>query len=225
MTDMQEQSKSSIIAILARLERLCGPFPILTSEGRKDYQELLTSLLDNYRPTNFLGEKLVRHLADEEWEINRLRRHKVILLERRLRARLAYQACREKPENKAALAKNLAQQPLGYSMLPEEMFEDVVPNIDAVLDRPAQELGHARALERAIGYFERLERLLNAAIVRRAAILKDIEHHDFLFIPLHAALIEEAHGRDDGYGNESDESNARCDETAPALAPANGGQS
>src|SRR5437868_5780589 len=105
MFNTQGQTKSIAAAALARLERLCGPFPVLSSEDRTAYEELLASLLEHYRPKIFMGEKLVRHLADEEWEISRLRRYKVVLMERRFRASLAFQASREKAtrEDKAAL--------------------------------------------------------------------------------------------------------------------------
>jgi hypothetical protein len=126
-------------------------------------------LLEYYRPKNFLGEKFVRHLADQEWEISRLERHKVLLMERRLRARLEYQAYREKATqaDKAALAKKLAEQPAGPLILPEEVLDGVIAKIDNLLLPPAQEHDHARALEVAIVYVQQLDRLpLRAAMTR-----------------------------------------------------------
>ena len=116
MTDEQEQAENFTAAKLARLERLCGRFPVLSSENRQDYEELLISLLEHHTPRNFLGERLIKYLADEEWEIGRYKRHKVLLIERRFRARLAFQAHREKAtqQDKAALATKVAEQsPLG----------------------------------------------------------------------------------------------------------------
>ena len=202
MTDVQERAESSTAAKLERLERLCGRFPVLSSENRQHYEELLISLLEHHRPRNFLGERLVKYLADEEWEIARYKRHKILLMERRFRARLAFQAYREKAskEDKAALAKKLAEQPRGQFVLPEEALEGVMAEVDAILLRPAEELEHARALEVGIVYFEHLDRLLNAAIVRRNAILAEIDRYDYLFDPAHTltALVEEVH--ESGYG-------------------------
>jgi hypothetical protein len=195
MTDVQQHANSTA-ATLARLERLCGRFPVLSSENRQDYEELLTSLLEHYRPRNFLGERLVRYLADEEWEISRYKRHKILLMERRFRARLVFQVYREKAaEDKAALTKKLAQQPRGQFDLPEEALEGVVAEVDAMLLRPAEELDHARALEVGMVYFEHLDRLLNAAMMRRNAILADIERYEYLFAPAFAlsSVIEEVH--------------------------------
>jgi hypothetical protein len=95
MTDVQQQAKNSTAATLARLERLSGRFPVLSSENRQHYEELLICLLEHYRPRNFLGERLIKYLADEEWETSRYKRHKILLIERRFRARLAFQAYRE----------------------------------------------------------------------------------------------------------------------------------
>ena len=64
MTDVQQHAKNSTAATLARLERLSGRFPVLSSENRQDYEELLISLLEHYRPRNFLGERLIKYLAD-----------------------------------------------------------------------------------------------------------------------------------------------------------------
>jgi hypothetical protein len=230
MTDVQGQAGNSTAAKLARLERLCGRFPVLSrSEDRQDYEQLLLTLLEYYQPRNSLGERLIKYLADEEWEISRFKRHKILLMERRFRARLIFQAYREKAakEDKAALAKKLAEQPPSHFTLPEEALEGVIPEVDAMLLRPAEELDHARALEVGIVYFERLDRLLNAAIVRRNAILADIERYDYLFPPPLAlsAVVEQMQEAANGHTNGSEGANAKLDEVVPALAPPEEGQS
>ena len=201
MTDVQQHAKNSTAAKLARLERSCSRFPVLSSENRQHYEELLISLLEHHRPRNFLGERLIKYLADEEWEISRYKRHKILLIERRFRARLAFQAYREKAakEDKAALANKLAEH-RGQFVLPEEALDGVVAEVDAMLLRPAEELEHARALEVGIVYFEHLDRLLNTAIVRRNAILAEIDRYDYSFdpAPTLTALVEEVH--ESGYG-------------------------
>lgn len=230
MTDVQEDAGNSTAAKLARLERLCGRSPVLSSsEDRQDYEQLLLTLLEYYQPRNSLGERLIKYLADEEWEISRFKRHKILLMERRFRARLIFQAYREKAakEDKAALAKKPAEQPPSHFTLPEEALEGVIPEVDAMLLRPAEELDHARALEVGIVYFERLDRLLNAAIVRRNAILADIERYDYLFPPPLAlsAVVEQMQEAANGPTNESEDANEKLDEVVPALAPPEEGQS
>jgi hypothetical protein len=201
MTDVQQHAKNSTAATLARLERLSGRFPVLSSENRQHYEELLICLLEHYRPRNYLGDRLIKYLADEEWEISRYKRHKILLIERRFRARLAFQAYREKAakEDKAALANKPAEH-RGQFVLPEEALDGVVAEVDAMLLRPAEELEHARALEVGIVYFEHLDRLLNTAIVRRNAILAEIDRYDYSFdpAPTLTALVEEVH--ESGYG-------------------------
>jgi hypothetical protein len=212
MTDVQQHAKNSTAATLARLERLCGHFPVLSSENRQDYEELLTSLLEHHRPRNFLGERLVKYLADEEWEISRYKRHKILLMERRFRARLAFQAYREKAaEDKAALTKKLAEQPRGQFDLPEEALEGLVAEVDAMLLRPAEELEHARALEVGIVYFAHLDRLLNAAIVRRNAILPEIERYDYWFAltPTLNLVVEDVCETGHAFGREAQAAQAQ----------------
>ena len=92
-------------------------------------EELLISLLEGYWPRNFLGERLIKYLADEEWEVARYKRHKIFLIERRFQASLAFQADREKAtrEDKAVLAKRLDAQPPCPSTLPEEALKGSLP--------------------------------------------------------------------------------------------------
>jgi len=237
MTEVQQQAVNSTASRLARLKRLCGGFPVLSSENQQAYEELLIALLEGYCPKNFLGERLLKHLADEEWEVSRYKRHKVFLLERRFRERQAFQAYRQKAtqEDNVALAKKLAERPQQF-ILPEEVLEDLVAEVDAMLLRPAAELDHARALEVSIVYFEHLDRLLNAAIVRRNAILADIERNDYLFDPAlslavlaqemrDSALVEEGHATGNADRSQMEASNAQHDKVAPPLAPHQGASS
>ena len=236
MTDTTKNPEDANRAELARLERLCGGFPVLSSENRQDYEELLISLLEAYWPRNFLGERLIKYLADEEWEVARYKRHKIFLIERRFQARLAYQAYREKAaqEHKAALAKTLAEHQAAPLRLPEEALDGLIAKIDAMLLGPAQELDHARALEVGIVYFQHLDRLLNAAIARRNAILADIARCDYLFDPTlslsvpgeeaeDSALHEQVHAAGNGAGSEMEGGNAQGDKVSPPLAPPQGG--
>jgi len=238
MTGAQQHTQNFTAAKLARLERLCGRFPVLSSENRQDYEELLISLLEAYWPRSFLGERLIKYLADEEWEVARYKRHKIFLIERRFQASLAVQVNREKAtqEDKAAPAKRLDAQPPCPSTLPEEALGGVIAQVDAMLLRPAQELDHARALEVGIVYFQHLDRLLNAAIARRNAILADIARCDYLFDPTlglsvpgeeaeDSALLEQVHVAGNGAGSEMEGGSARGDKVAPPLAPSQGGSS
>jgi hypothetical protein len=111
-------------------------------------------------------------------------------------------------------------------ILPEEALEGVIADIDAMLKRPAQELEHARALEVGIVYFQHLDRLLNAAIVRRNAILADIERYDYLFAPPLAlsTVVEQMQEAANGPTSRSKDANAKLDEVVSALAPSEEGQ-
>jgi hypothetical protein len=88
-----------------------------------------------------------------------------------------------------------------------------------MLLRPAEELDHARALEVGIAYFGHLDRLLNAAIVRRNTILADIERYEYLFAP---TPIPSAVGRAAGGAPqcEAQASQAEGKDVAPPLVAA-----
>jgi hypothetical protein len=193
---------------------------------------VVDALLARARQLSTRTLRLVKYLADEEWECNRYKRHKIFLIERRFNARLAYQAYREKAaqENKAALAKTLAERQSAPLTLPEEALDGLIAEIDAMLLRPAQELDHARALEVGIVYFQHLDRLLNAAIDRRNAILTEIERCDHFFDPPltisaelerdHAcAVLEWMHAAGDGPRCNEQQGSAQAGKIAPPLAP------
>ena len=188
-------------------------------------------MLEYYRPRHYLGEKLLKYLADEEWEVGRYKRHKIFLIERRFHARVVFQACREKTaqEDKAALAKRLAEQRPSHLVLPEEVLDGLIAEVDAMLLRPAAELDHARALEVGIVYFQHLDRLLHAAIARRNAILADIERYDHLFDPAPltpSVVTEEPRQSADAVGCEVQASEAHVrpmGQTAPPLVTAQEG--
>jgi len=95
------------------------------------------------------------------------------------------------------------------------------------LRRPAEELDHARALEVGMVYFEHLDRLLNAAIVRRNAILSDIERNEYLFAPtpILSAVVEEVRQASDAPQCEAQASQAQGKDVAPPLLPAQDGNS
>ncbi len=112
-------------------------------------------------------------------------------------------------------------------ILPEEALDGVVAGIDAMLLRPAEELDHARALEVGMAYFEHLDRLLNAAIVRRNAILSDIERYEYLFAPtpIPSAIIEEVRQAGDAPQCEAQASHAHGKAVAAPLVPTQEGNS
>jgi hypothetical protein len=75
-------------SIVAEINNLCGPPPVLSSENLEAYQRLLFGLFETIQPRDTLEQLLVRGLADSFWEILRYTRHKTLSIERKHRQTL-----------------------------------------------------------------------------------------------------------------------------------------
>jgi hypothetical protein len=177
--------QTSIAVQLAELKELLGPPPVLSTESTEAFYRIMEEFLECFQPGDFMERALVKDLTCHTWDIVRLNRHKTLVMERKYRQRLKYQAQRTRimAQRKEAIAGNLgagAVKPaneLERVLDLEDLVEGSVENIDQILNRPAEELDHAHALERAIEYFERLDKLLNAAIARRNDVLDQLERY------------------------------------------------
>jgi hypothetical protein len=59
----------------------------------------------------------------------------------------------------------------------EAVIDDSVPDVDEILDSPADELDHAKALESGIDYFQQLDRLMSVQVARRNDVIEQIEFY------------------------------------------------
>jgi hypothetical protein len=150
----EELKTASVKTKVAELLQLFGPPPVLSSESIQAYEEAMTLLLGSFLPQDFMEQLLVKEVADSTWEAARYARHKTLVMERRFRARLAYQAQRRKAAagSKMSPAKTSAEQNGRLSTDPEDVLEELVEQIDGMVLKPANELDHARALEVGIVY-------------------------------------------------------------------------
>jgi hypothetical protein len=163
----------------AGLVQLFGPPPVLSSEDIGSYQEIMARLLEEFAPRDFMGQLLIKELTDSNWEVMRYCRHVTLLMERRLRDRLEFQAQRR---HKAAPGKEApAQQPAEPngkpSTEPEDVLEGLIADVDAILLEPAAARDHLRALEVGLVCYEHLNKLRVTAIARRNKVLERIERY------------------------------------------------
>jgi hypothetical protein len=178
------QNRSSSIK-LAELGELLGPPPVLSTENAKAYDEVLARLMQCLAPRDFMEQILIKQLTDCTWEMMRYTRHKTLAIEHKVRQRLEFQAQRAKAaaQNRDAQARGLAESDhepateLGRMSKLEDMVENVVHDVDAILLKPPVELDHVRALEAAIAYHGKLDQLLNAAVARRNDVLEQFERY------------------------------------------------
>jgi hypothetical protein len=69
--------------ILADIEELCGEPALLSFEDPEIYRKLLLKPVVDVKPSDVIERIWLRDIADHSWEIRRLRRFKVQLIERR----------------------------------------------------------------------------------------------------------------------------------------------
>jgi hypothetical protein len=183
MSDALKNTSTAVL--LSNLQGLFGPPPVLSTENQKAYEDMLAQLIECHRPQDVMEQILIRQLVDSTWEIIRYARHKILVIDRRFRARLEFQAkrTRQLAQLKEAKARELAERNMEPATALNRFFDldDAVlksaHDIDVVLTKPPDELDHARALEGALDYYERLDKLLNIAIGRRNDALEQLEHY------------------------------------------------
>jgi hypothetical protein len=175
----ESQQAKSIEAQVAELLQVFGPPPVLSSEDIGSYQEMMAGLLEEFAPRDFMGQLLIKELTDSNWEVMRYSRHTTLLMERRFRDRLEFQAQRRKnaAQGKEAPAQKPAAPNGKPATEPEEELEGLVADVDAILLEPAAARDHLRALEVGLVCYEHLDKLLAAARTRRNNALERIERY------------------------------------------------
>jgi hypothetical protein len=177
---MTEGAKgSSAKSNLAALRQLFGPPPVLSSESDQSYDEIMSRFMQDFALRDFMEQTLVKELTDCTWEIARYTRHKALLMDRRFRRRLDFQAQRHKDaaQGEDALANGRAKQHRPPATEPEDVLDGLVEEVDAILIKPAAELNHLLALEVGLAHYEHLDRLLVTATARRDNVIDQIERY------------------------------------------------
>jgi hypothetical protein len=172
-------------ATLAKLKHLFGPPPVLSTENLEAYDEILLRLIERFAPRDIIEEDHVKRVADAIWESNRYTRHLTQAIDRKFRRLLEFQVQRNKlmAGRQEALARKLAEKaqtpPSELERMHElqDVTEGVVSDVDKILERTPQELDHARALEAAIEYTERLDKLRKGAMSMRRDGLDELERY------------------------------------------------
>jgi hypothetical protein len=183
MSTMSEeaQATSSPGIDLTALRHLSGPAPVLSSESAQSYDEMTVRLMECFTPKDFMELMLIKELIDCTWEMMRYSRHKTLATERRFQQRVAFQVQRRKAAMQRAETQKdptaKSEQKPEPATEPQEVLDSLMEEIDAILLKPATELAHAHALEVALTYIERLDKLHIMATGRRNNVLDQIERY------------------------------------------------
>ncbi len=157
---------------------LFGDPPVLSTENRKIYSDLLCRVAQAVKPKNMIEWMLIKDIVDLSWEIQRLRRYKSQLIERARRSSLD---AIEIDEETAKLPPD--QQPKPFPMLLPELFPPRPPSkvYKQHQKRKKTELhgerGSAIAFLAVIENYERIDSLLVSAELRRSAVLHDMQFY------------------------------------------------
>src|SRR5262249_55676730 len=171
----QNVTKKSTTVIVAELRELLGPSPVLSTENQRSYDEISARLIECYLPVDIMEQMLIRQLIDASWEIVRYTRHKKLALDRKLREQREFQVKRAQEltklrEEKARERAERNAKTATQSDRVRELVDTVdgsIQDVDEILNRPPVGLDHARALEGALDYLERLDADISVFIARR----------------------------------------------------------
>jgi hypothetical protein len=196
----KDLKNGSVAKDLAELKKLFTP-PVLSSEDLKAYYTMMERFLECLKPRDFVELVFVKDLTDSTWEIRRLSLHKTMVIEREHERHLEIQAKRrqqerkrkaeiaeaareraakEASETKAAESGEQAGAPTSQFdrwLEIEEVIDSTVSDVDDILDSPADELDHAKALQSGIGYFQQLDRLMSVQVAHRNDVIEQIEFY------------------------------------------------
>jgi hypothetical protein len=172
-------NSQSTESCLAELKSLFGPPPILSSERAKAFDDILDGLVKCFRPADIVEKMLVWDLAVCTWDISRYNRHKSLLVERQyqqhrdMKVKRIEQVASRKEAAEAAKPANALER---LEEL-EEVMNDAVRDADTILERPAEELDHARALEAGMAYYGQLDNWLSVVHRRRNDVIDQFERY------------------------------------------------
>jgi len=147
---------------------LTQPAPLVTGEDPATYDDLLGRVIAAVKPDGVIEDLWVRDVADDAWEVLRMRRYKAGYLAacRRDGMTIVLDGLGELVSSSMS-RKWAAREPTALADVRQRMADAGLGD-DAVM-------GSAFAAH--INEFDRIERLLGVAMARRAATLREIAKH------------------------------------------------
>jgi len=155
---------------LSKLKKLF-PAPVLGGESLKDYNTILSGLMEAVKPDDFIMEILVMDLADWTWEIKRYKRLKTLAVERK-----RLQQLRSEDDLIEGIREDVAAK--GEMDEAEKAHQDAVAaERAAVRHRLAHpdELAQFDYFASGVGPYEEIDRLQTDAVDQRDNVLAQME--------------------------------------------------
>ena len=94
---------------LAKLKKLFGPPPVLSSEDRKAYDTIMARFMECLEPRDFIEQMFVKDLTNSTWDVRRYSRHMSLVIEREHQRHQDMEEKRRQKERKlkSAIAEQL----------------------------------------------------------------------------------------------------------------------
>jgi hypothetical protein len=147
---------------------LAQPVPLATGEDPATYDDLLARVAAAVKPNGVIEDLWVRDVADDAWEVLRLRRFKAGYLAACRRDGMATVLAGLGEIMSNTLARSwAAREPTALADVRERMADAGLGH-DTVM---------GSAFAKHIDEFDRIERLIGIAMARRAATLREIGRH------------------------------------------------
>jgi hypothetical protein len=147
---------------------LAAPAPVATGEDLATYDDLLARVTAAVKPNGVLEDLWVRDATDDAWDVLRLRRYKAGYLAASASDGMKVVLLGLGEMNSLTLSHRwAAREPTALGDV-RERLETAGLGQDAVM---------GSAFVKHIDAFERIERLIGAAMARRAATLREIAQH------------------------------------------------
>jgi hypothetical protein len=171
----RKKSNSSLVPVTSREAEipaphmLFGPPTLVTGEEPSAYEDLRSRISEAVKPEDFLEEIWVRDVVDLTWDCLRMRRLKAALL--------TSTTC----DGLQDLLMPVLGRPAATELSQEwsKRSPEAVNKVDEQLAAMGLsiEAAIAHALARRIDHFERIDRMIMNAELRRNAALREVERH------------------------------------------------
>jgi hypothetical protein len=143
---------------------LLGPPPLLSTEDPQVYHDLLSRVVRVAAPRHMIDWILVRDFVDLTWEIQRIRRYKVMVIER------------ERASQISAIQNQKSMPVMEISLWYEERKPKRLQK-KRLISGLNTESGSFRSFEQSLSTYERLERMLASLELKRHMLLRDAQYY------------------------------------------------
>ena len=169
---------------LEEVESILGSPPLLSTESADDYHAMLSHYMNALKPRDFVLQMFVKDLVDADWESLRLKRHKALAIERRHRLWRELQAKKVKvTEHRKGAAEDKDKSETERERLlnledeTDELAQKCIELADGQMTQ-SQDFRLSRAMEEAIDYYQRLDRLEKDCLAKRVIIFEQFRMYD-----------------------------------------------